>query len=93
MGLDSAVGDENGVENGEETLVSTELQKLEETEKNRQGGEHGGVNCDRRRLFCSSSFSKSSNWCMNPALGEISLRQDLTISNAASNVVFRLYMT
>lgn len=43
MGLDSAVGDENGVENGEETLVSTELQKLEETEKNHRGENMAGL--------------------------------------------------
>lgn len=43
MGLERAVGDENGVVNGEETLVSIELQKLEDTEKNRHGGELGGV--------------------------------------------------
>lgn len=68
--------------------MSIELQKLEETEKNRQGGEHGGLRGlrgDRWRLLSSCSFSNSSNWCMKPALGEISLRQDLTNSNAVSS--------
>lgn len=93
MGLERAVGDENGVVKGEETLVSIELQKLEETEKNRQGGELGGVSEEMWRFFCSNSFSNSSSWCINPALGEISLRRDLTNSKAASNDMFRLYMT
>lgn len=65
--------------------MSIELQKLEETEKNRQGGEHGGLRGGRRRILSSSSFSNSSNWCMKPALGEISLRRDLTNSNAVSS--------
>jgi hypothetical protein len=59
MGLESAVGEENGVVKGEETLVSMELQKLDETEKNRQGGELGGVRWEIWRFFCSNSFSKS----------------------------------